>query len=53
MNSKAHLAISLIKSGIRVIGCCLAICYGSLVVLASALLLAEFLGVLEELFDKR
>lgn len=53
MNSKAHLAISLIKSAIRVIGCCLTICKGSLVILAGSFLLAECLGVLEELADKR
>lgn len=53
MNSKAHFIVSLIKSGIRIIGCCLAICHNSLLIFASAFLLAEVLGIFEEIFDKR
>jgi len=53
MNSKMHLAISLVKSGIRIVGCCVALRCQSLTILILALLAAEILGVLEELFDER
>ena len=53
MNSKGHLIISLIKSGIRIIGCGLALCHNSLLILDGALILAEVLGVIEETVDQR
>jgi hypothetical protein len=53
MNSKGHLTISLVKSGVRIVGCGIGIALSSLTVVASALILAELLGVAEELVDKR
>jgi hypothetical protein len=53
MNSKWHLYISFIKSAIRIIACALSLILQSLSVLAAGMLLAELLGVLEEIGDKR
>jgi hypothetical protein len=53
MNSKWHLYISFIKSAIRIISCILGIVFNSVLILGIGLLLAEGLGVLEELGDKR
>lgn len=57
MNS--HFKISLIKSILRILGCIIAIivCFWSktsaIIVLSSALLIAEILGILEEIKDPR
>lgn len=48
-----HFGISLVKSVLRIVGCILAIKDGSLVNMAWCFLIAEGLGVLEEVFDKR
>lgn len=53
MNSKSHLYASLAKSFIRVIGCVLAIVGKSVFLLAVLFLLAEVLGIVEELIDER
>lgn len=53
MNSKGHLYISLSKSVIRILGCGVAMRNESIGVLAMALVLAEILGMVEELVDKR
>ena len=53
MNSKWHLYVSIFKSFIRMFGCVLALVCNSWAVLAVFLLVAEMLGVLEELKDER
>ena len=47
--SKKHFYISLVKSAIRIAGCVVALFTGSIVWLASGLLVAELLGIAEEL----
>ena len=47
--SKKHFYISLIKSATRIAGCVVALFTGSIVWLASGLLVAELLGIAEEL----
>jgi hypothetical protein len=53
MNSKSHFWISSLKSLIRILVCILALKTNDIKVLAIGFLLAEVLGVLEELFDNR
>ena len=53
MNSKWHFRISLIKSGLRILGCLSAIYYYDWTKLALGLFLAEFLGIAEEIKDER
>ena len=53
MNSKWHLYISFVKSGIRIIACGASLALQSLSILAAGMLIAELLGVLEEVGDKR
>ncbi len=53
MNSKWHLYTSFAKSFIRIAGCLLSMIYEQWTILAYGLLVAEVLGVLEELGDKR
>lgn len=53
MKSKGHLAFSLAKSAIRIVGAVAAAVLGSVVVLAVSFGAAELLGVAEELVDKR
>lgn len=53
MNSKGHLAFSIIKSVVRIIACTTAVMTQSLTVLAVGLGLAEVLGIVEELVDMR
>ena len=53
MNSKGHLFISIAKSGIRIISAGFAIFTKNITVLASGILIAEILGIVEELVDKR
>lgn len=53
MNSKWHLYISFIKSGIRIAAGVAALIAGSLAVLAVGIIAAEILGVLEEIGDER
>jgi hypothetical protein len=53
MKDKGHFYISLIKSAIRILGCIICITQGSVVILAVGLLLAEILGIVEEVVDKR
>ncbi len=47
--SKKHFYISMIKSGMRILGCTVALFTGSVIWLASGLLVAELLGIAEEL----
>lgn len=53
MNSKGHLVISLVKSGIRVAGGIVALITNSVIPLAIGVMVAEIGGVMEELVDKR
>jgi hypothetical protein len=46
---RKHQLISFVKSGIRVGGCILGVATGSVVALAFSLLVAELVGVYEEL----
>lgn len=52
MNSKWHICISLVKSVTRIVGCVMGI-RGSLKGLSVSFLLAEVLGILEEVGDDR
>ena len=47
--SRKHFYISLVKSATRIVGCVVALFTGSIVWLASGLLVAELLGIAEEL----
>mgnify|MGYP001192066321 FL=1 len=47
--SKKHFYISLVKSGVRIAGCVVALATGSWGWLALGLLVAEVLGIAEEL----
>lgn len=53
LNSKWHLYISFIKSAVRLAGGVLSLWYGRWGILAYSFILAEVLGVLEELGDQR
>ena len=53
MNSKGHLFISIAKSSLRILSCVLSIALKSFTPLAFGFGVAEILGVLEELVDKR
>lgn len=53
MNSKGHLIISLVKSGVRVMGGIITLVTGSIIPLVVGVMVAEIGGVLEELVDKR
>lgn len=55
MNSRGHLIISSIKSMVRIFACILAVFapINKLEILAIGLLVAEVLGIFEELVDKR
>ena len=48
-NSSTHFWISLVKSGFRV-GAGITLCYGNLLSAGSLLIIAEILGVAEEIF---
>lgn len=47
---KAHLIASLVKSSFRLVGSAYAIWTGDVVIMAFTFLLAEVIGVVEELF---
>lgn len=53
MNSKGHLFISLVKSGVRVIGGIVCLVTGSVIPLAIGIIVAEVGGILEEMVDER
>ncbi len=53
MNSKGHLIISLVKSGVRVMGGIVTLVTRSIIPLAVGVMVAEIGGVLEELVDER
>lgn len=53
MNSKGHLLISIAKSSLRILSCVLSIALKSFTPLTFGFGVAEILGVLEELVDKR
>jgi hypothetical protein len=48
-NSKTHFYISLVKSGFR-IGAGITLCYGNLMSAGGLLIIAEALGIAEEIF---
>ena len=47
--SKKHFYISLVKSALRILGCVAVLRGGGIIYLAGAFLLAEILGIAEEL----
>ena len=47
--SKKHFYISMVKSAVRIAGCILTLYTGHVFWLASGFLVAEFLGIAEEL----
>lgn len=53
MNSQGHLVCSLVKSIIRIAGALAVLDIKSIEILAGCFLVAEILGVIEELLDKR
>ena len=53
MNSKWHLYTSILKSIIRIVGAGIAIIFSQWIILAASLIMAEILGVLEEIKDER
>jgi hypothetical protein len=53
VNSKGHLYVSLVKSGIRFASCILALLFTDWWFLAYGFAIAEGLGVVEELVDRR
>lgn len=53
MNSKWHMYVSFVKSIIRIAGCVFSLIFNNWLVLAIGLGVAEVLGVLEEVGDKR
>lgn len=53
MNSKGHLYVSIAKSILRILGCVLSIVKARLDFICILFLLAEILGILEEIVDKR
>jgi len=53
MNSKWHLYLSYLKSIIRISGCSLSLIYNEWSILAISFVIAEVLGVLEEIKDER
>lgn len=48
-----HFLISIVKSLLRIVGCGMFLWKGSLNCLAGCFLLAELLGIAEEICDKR
>lgn len=53
MNSKKHLYLSLIKSVLRIYGCLFGMRKNSLRYIGRSFVLAELLGIAEELVDER
>lgn len=53
MNSLGHLLISISKSILRIGSCIYTLYTGTITVMAIGFLIAEILGILEELVDKR
>lgn len=53
MNDKGHLYTSLTKSCLRILGCVLFLLNGIAADVVVAFLLAEVLGIVEEMLDKR
>ena len=53
MNSMGHLLVSIAKSILRIGACTWCIYTGAIVPLAIGFFLAEVLGIVEELVDKR
>lgn len=53
MNSTGHLVISIAKSGLRIASCIVSLMHGTIWPLAAGFLVAEVLGIAEELVDKR
>jgi hypothetical protein len=45
----SHFVVSMIKSSVRLVGCFLSIAFQSVTVLAVSFLVAEILGIYEEL----
>ena len=48
-DARLHQIISFAKSGVRILGCLVSVITGSVYTLAAMLLLAELIGIAEEL----
>ena len=53
MNDTGHFLISMTKSVIRILSAIFTIHSGEIIWLAGGFLIAEFLGIIEEVVDKR
>lgn len=53
MNSLGHLVLSVTKSGLRIAACSVSLLHETIWPLAAGFLVAEILGIAEELVDKR
>jgi len=53
MNSKEHLVYSIVKSLIRIFSCMACLINENILTLAFGFLIAELLGIMEELCDER
>jgi hypothetical protein len=53
MNSLGHLLASFLKSALRIAGCITSLCFRSFVYIAVFFTVAELLGIVEEIVDKR
>ena len=53
MNDAGHFWISMTKSIIRILSALATILLGEVIFLAGGFLIAEFLGIIEEVVDKR
>jgi hypothetical protein len=53
MNSRWHLIISNLKSSIRIISAIFSIVYFNWLIIAYGFIIAEILGIIEEIGDKR
>lgn len=53
MNSIGHLVVSILKSIVRIGSCGWTLFTGAIIPMAVGLIVAEVLGIVEELVDKR
>lgn len=52
MKKSKHFKISIVKSIIRIIGCILGFVFQNLTILCGFLLIAEIIGIFEEVYEK-
>lgn len=53
MKDKGHFITSLFKSGLRMLGCIFSLITNTIYPLIALLFIAEILGILEEILDRR